>query len=82
VEEDSDTTDGDMLYVASTSEHPVDSWLLDSACSFHVTSNRYWFDTYRLVNFGIVTMGNRAHCKITGIGNIRIKMFDGWLDAM
>jgi hypothetical protein len=82
VEEDSDATDGDMLSVASTSEHPVDSWLLDSACSFHVTSNRYWFDTYRLVNFGIVTMGNGAHCKITSIGNIRIKMFDGWLDAM
>jgi hypothetical protein len=49
----------------------------DSACSFHVTSNRDWFDTYRSVNSGIVTMGNGAHCKITGIGDIRIKMFDG-----
>jgi hypothetical protein len=29
------------------------------------------------VNSGIVTMDNGAHCKITGIGNIRIKMFDG-----
>jgi hypothetical protein len=55
----------------------VDSWILDSACSFHVTPNRDWFDTYRSVNSGIVTMGNGAHCKITSIGNIRIKMFDG-----
>jgi hypothetical protein len=77
VEDNSNDADGDMLSVASNSKHPVDSWILDSACSFHVTSNRDWFDTYRSVNSGIVTMGNGAHCKITGIGNIRIKMFDG-----
>ena len=73
----SDNTDGDMLSVASNLEHHVDSWILDSACSFHVTSNRYWFDTYRSVNYGIVTMDNGAYCKIIGIGNIRINMLDG-----
>jgi hypothetical protein len=77
VEDNSDDADGDMLSVASTLEHPMDSWILDSACSFHVTPNSDWFDIYRLVNSGIVTMGNGAYCKITGIGNIRIKMFDG-----
>jgi len=76
VEEESDATDGDMLSVALTSGHPVDSWLLDLTCSFHVTSNRYKFDTCRSVNSGIVTMGNGAHCKITSKNNIRIKMFD------
>ena len=50
---------------------------MDLACLFHVTPNRDWFDTYISVNFGIVTMSNGAHCKITDIGNIRIKMFDG-----
>ena len=55
----------------------MDSWILDLACSFHVTPSRDWFDTYRSVNSGIVTMGNSAHYKITGIGNIRIKMFNG-----
>jgi hypothetical protein len=77
MKDNSDNADGDMLSVASTSEHLMDSWILDSACSFHVTPNRDWFDTYRSVNSGIVTMGNGAHCKITGIENIRIKMFDG-----
>jgi hypothetical protein len=77
VEDNSDDVDGDMLYVASTSEHPMDSWILDSACSFHVTPNKDWFDTYRSINSGIVTMGTSAHCKITGICNIIIKMFDG-----
>jgi hypothetical protein len=33
VEDNSDDADGDMLSVASNSEHPMDSWILDSACS-------------------------------------------------
>ena len=77
MEDISDNAVGDMLSVASNLEHPVDFWILDSACSFYVTPNKDWFDTYRSINYGIVTMGNGAHCKITGIGNIRIKMFDG-----
>ena len=77
VEDNSDDVDGDMLSVTSNSKHPVDSWILDLGCSFHVTPNKDWFDTYRSVNSGIVTMSNGAHCKITDIGNIRIKMFDG-----
>jgi hypothetical protein len=42
-----------------------------------MTPNKDWFDTYRSVNSNIVAMGNGAHYKITGISNIRIKMFDG-----
>jgi hypothetical protein len=77
VEDNSDNTVSDMLSISSNSEHLVDSWILDSACSFHMMPNRDWFDTYRSVNSCIVTMGNGAHCKITGICNITIKMFDG-----
>jgi len=72
-----DAADGDILSFASNSGHPVDSWILDLACSIYVMSNGDWFDTYKSVNSGIVTMGKGAHFKITGIGNIRIKMFDG-----
>ena len=59
--------------------HQIQSILLilDSACSFYVTSNRDWFDIYRSVNSSTIIIGNGAYCKITGIGNIRIKMFDG-----
>jgi hypothetical protein len=76
VEDDSDIGAGDMLYVASNSEHHLESWILDLACSFPMTSNRDWFDIYKSVNYGIFTMGNGAHRKITSIDNIRIKMFD------
>jgi hypothetical protein len=47
-----------------------------------MTPNRDWFDSYKLVNSGIVTMGNGAYCKITGIGNIRIMIFDGVVRAL
>jgi hypothetical protein len=82
VEDNSDDADGDMLSVVSTSEHHVDSWILDSACSFHVMPNRDWFDTYMSVNSSIVTIDNGAHCKITGIENIKIKMFDGMIRTL
>ena len=42
-----------------------------------MTPNRDWFNTYRLVNSGYVLMGNNTSCKVVGIRNIRIKMFDG-----
>jgi hypothetical protein len=77
MEDNLDDADDDMLSVASNSEHRVDFWIMNSACLFHMTPNRDWFDTYRSVNYGIVTMGNGVHYKITGIGNIRMKMFNG-----
>jgi len=76
-EEDLESGDKDMFYVSSSSDHLTDSWILDSTCSYHMTPNKNWFDTYRLVNFGSVLRGNDASCKVAGMGNIKIKMFDG-----
>ena len=50
---------------------------MDSACSYHMMTNKDWFDTYRLVNFGYVRMGNDASCRVVGMGNIIVKMFNG-----
>lgn len=77
VEESSDDCDGDMLSVSANAEHVTDSWILDSACSFHMSPNREWFDTYMSVNCGTVLMGNDATCNVIGIGTMKIKMFDG-----
>ena len=33
---------------------------MDSTCSYHMTPNKDWFDTCRLVNSGFVLMGNDA----------------------
>ena len=50
---------------------------MDSACSYHMTPNKGWFDTYKLVNCSYVLMGNDVSCRVVKIGNIRVKMFDG-----
>uniref|UniRef100_A0A2N9IB18 CCHC-type domain-containing protein n=1 Tax=Fagus sylvatica TaxID=28930 RepID=A0A2N9IB18_FAGSY len=70
-------SDDDMLSVSSSTDGLNNSWLLDSACSFHVTPHRNWFDTYRSINCGSVRMGNDATCTIIGMGTIKIKMSDG-----
>ena len=65
-----------MLSVSSSSDHLTDSWILDSACSYHMKPNKDWFNTCRSVNSCSVLMGNDTSCKVARIGNIRIKMFD------
>ena len=70
--EDSESGDGDMLSISSSSDHLIDSWILDSACSYHMTPNKDWFNTYKSVNSGSILMGNDASCKVAGIGNIII----------
>ena len=54
---------------------------MDLECSYHMMPNKYWFDTYTLVNSSYVMMGNDALCKVVGIGNTRVKMFDGVIEC-
>lgn len=60
--------DGDILSISSSANLLIDPWILDSACFFHMTTHRDWFDTYKLINCSFVLMGNNAICKIIGIG--------------
>ena len=76
-EGDSNSGDGYMLLVSSSRGHLTDSWIMDSACSYHMTSNKDRFDTYRLVNSGFVLTDNDVSCRVVMIGNIIVKMFDG-----
>ncbi|KAL0373808.1 UNVERIFIED_CONTAM: Retrovirus-related Pol polyprotein from transposon TNT 1-94 [Sesamum radiatum] len=71
----SDCSDGDMLSV-STNQF-VDAWILDSECSYHIMPNREWFTSYRSGNSGSVYLGDDRCCSIVGIGDVRIKMYDG-----
>ena len=70
-------SDTDMLSVSSTTDSSNNSWLLDSACSFHMTPHKNWFNTYRSVNCDSVGMGNDSTCIIIGMGTIKVKMSDG-----
>ena len=76
MEEDLEKGDGDILSILSSLDHPKNSWILDLTCSYHLTPNKDWLDNYKLVNFGFILMGNNDQCKVVGIENIKIKMFD------
>jgi len=54
-----------------------DQWVLDTACTFHMSPKRDWFTAYDFVNGGLVLMGNDVACKIVGMDIIRIRMHDG-----
>ncbi|GJW07978.1 retrovirus-related pol polyprotein from transposon TNT 1-94 [Tanacetum coccineum] len=52
-------------------------WIMDSACSFHMSPNRDWFVTYEEFDGMHVFMGDDSPCKVVDIGTIQIKMHDG-----
>ncbi|KAG8496828.1 hypothetical protein CXB51_008136 [Gossypium anomalum] len=72
-----DYSDGKLL-VASVKDSKVSKeWILDSGCTFHMSSNQDWFITYETVSEGVVLMENNTSCKIAGVGTIKVNIFDG-----
>ena len=45
-------------------------WIIDTTASYHVTSNKEFFTSYRPGDFGTVKMGNTSYSKIVGIGDV------------
>ena len=66
-----------MVSASFSQDHLTDSWNMDSTCSYHTMPNKGWFDTYKLVNSSFFLMSNDVSCRVVGIGNIGVKMFDG-----
>ncbi|KAG8489132.1 hypothetical protein CXB51_017197 [Gossypium anomalum] len=72
-----DYSDGELLAASANNSKVSEEWILDSGCTFHMSSNRDWFTTYETVSEGVVLMGNNASCKIAGVGTIKVEMYDG-----
>jgi hypothetical protein len=73
----------DIVLAVTVSDGPFnDKWVLDTACTFHMSLKRDWCTTYESVNGGSVLMGNDVACKIVGIGTIRIRMYDGIMKTL
>jgi len=72
--------DFDNDYVLTTSCNNNSSygnkWVLDSACTLHMTFRKDWFSSYEKSG-GTVVMGNNATCAIVGIGSVRVRCHDG-----
>lgn len=62
--------------LVATNKKTEEGWVLDSRCSFHMCPIKNWFENYQEVNGGKVIMGNNAMCRITGIGNVKLKLND------
>lgn len=65
------------LLVAKGLEERREEWTIDSACSFHITPHKHWFNLFNPVSEGVVFMGNENSCKIEGIGTVQIRTRDG-----
>lgn len=72
---DDDWVYGDMCLSASVDVYG--DWFIDSAASFHCTSNRDYFHDYVIGDFGNVTVRNGEKCEVVGKGTILFKLPDG-----
>ena len=75
-----ENSESDCLVVFAGCVAGHDEWILDSACSFHICTNRDWFSSYEsLQNGDFVRMGDDNPCEIIGIGSVQIKTHDGMI---
>lgn len=54
-------------------DHSCTEWVIDTAASYHATSDKELFSSYNAGDFGTVRMGNSSYSKIVGIGDISIQ---------
>ena len=64
------------MFTASSSSGKSTLWLIDSGASYHMTPDRNSFSTYREIDGGEILMENDASCRMVGVGNVKIGMFD------
>lgn len=67
----------ELLEISDNGFKPYEKWVIDKVYTFHMCPNRDQLVTYEGVSRGTLIMENNATCKITGVGTIRIKMFNG-----
>jgi hypothetical protein len=49
------------------------TWVVNTTTSFHITPYRDFFSSYTSGDFGWVRMGNKAKCKVVGMGDIQLE---------
>ena len=76
-----DSDDGGVL-VATHGYNDGDEWILVSRCTFHMTPNKTFFQTYESVDGRNVTIGNNTTCKVVGVGSVKMRMIDGMMRTL
>ncbi|TYK27723.1 Retrovirus-related Pol polyprotein from transposon TNT 1-94 [Cucumis melo var. makuwa] len=50
-----------------------EDWVLDSGCTYYMTSKKNWFVNYKSQEGDSVPMGNNQDCEIIGVGSVLLK---------
>ena len=58
--------------LAISDQNPRDRWVIDSGCSYHMTSRREWFCEFEEITGGQVLLADDRAVSVQGIGSIRI----------
>lgn len=66
---------GDVLAVSVNGTKG--DWVLDSCCTFHMTSRRDQFIKFKQFDGGKMLLGDDTMCEITSIGFVWFKMWNG-----
>ena len=66
---------GEVLMTSTTQVD--DEWIMDSACTYHMTPRKEFLFNFQEVNGGKVLMGNDQACSVTGIGLVMFQLWDG-----
>jgi transposase InsO family protein len=78
VASENSSDNGDVLIAFAGCAADDAQWILDSACSYHVCTNKSLFSTYEAVQNGdTVRMSDNSPCTVVSMGTVQIKMFDG-----
>ena len=73
----------DILLVSDGYVDWDNTWMLDSACTYHYTSHREWFHTYdRSNDRGSASLGDDHPCLVVGVDTIRVRMYDGMVRTL
>nr|TKS11520.1 hypothetical protein D5086_0000072530 [Populus alba] len=67
----------DFAFMVSSPEKHCGEWILDSACSYHMSPNKHLFSRLEEFDGGVVFMGNNNVSEVKGIGTIHLKMHNG-----
>lgn len=65
------------LNSVSTKSDQNQELILDSGCTFRMTSRKLWLENYKNTNRYEVMMGNNAVCRVVGIGSVTLKFENG-----
>lgn len=59
-----------------------EKWVIESGCSYHMTSRRDWFDTFEEVSSKQVKLGDDFTVDVQGVGSIKIKAYGGTIKVL